>query len=1209
MGVKTHMTNIKKVISFVLILCMTSASIYPSAVFAADDAVYVGDDTVIFNRTFDPAEDWHEPVDEVMDVSVSYADAIYPGAVLTYDVIITNQAFSGSIRPLSVLRFGDEWSWDQSGDIPELTESSFTDGKASVTAAFQVDKSGLRAISFKVAGTRSDYSGDISITNIRLTNGEPVSEPPADVESKTWTFDDNVDGWTINEDDRAYAYTGESSVSHDNSTFDSGVLCFNVDFSNDSAEGWSEAKMYSYFDPFDLTGHNQISYDFYYNPSLMTTGSFQSKVYFSDSASGNGQISKEGEQLANGFIKVPVVISFAASNTTADHLMLSIVGSNTDYQGPVYIDNVTIGQKEGDGAGVDITRTPEGQTPIDVNQLTVPSSVSVADTDATDETKNLLAYLSAVGLTDKVIFGHQNDTHHKAGGTFEGSTYSDSKDLTGSIAGVAGIDSLSLIGDEYPGKISSNDPLYDADPVIGSANVSIDAAAAGAIITLSTHMPNFSIIQSRGQQADGSWDFSGYSPNDLSGNVMQRILPGGDLNEIFTSYLDIIVRYALILQANDTPVLFRPFHENNGGWFWWGAAGCTPENYKAVYRYLVDYIKSKGVHNFLYVYSPNGPFSDTADYESRYPGDGYIDIIAFDYYQNGQSTEQDSKTWINGPFTDTVKLVDQIAQAHNKPGLVSETGIITGTTLGDGVNWGCIAETGNKNLTWFNDVLEVVSESNLSYMLAWADFDTGNFDMTYRIDETKGHEMANDFIDFYNDPRSIFADGTNLTEALSITPPSVAPDTSESGYILSPVDGVYLTDGITMIAAVKNSVSDVSFILSDENGRSLTIAAALSDSGYYEAILSEGQLSLFSGAGTVSLVSSGATLNTVHVVFGEKPVKPKGVVDDFELYNGNDAQLQAAWAANSGANCGNTITLTETEKEINDFGMKFSYFLSAPPEGYTGRTISYSEDVSEYNALRLWIKPDGKSQKLVVQVTSNGEDFEVDLRDFASTTGDKIVTIPFAAFAGKNNGTFDPSKVTKVGLWVNSIPPDDQSFFLESVIYFDNIHFVVSDVQEITYEDITSEDVTPPEEPVTPPRGGGYRTSPAAPPEAWVTEAPAYAIIIRLTIDSKTYTKNGVAYMNDVAPYISGDDRTMVPLRLISEGLGAIVDWEADTRTVIITLNGKTLRVVVDQPLPNNMGTAVIRNDRTFVPIRYISESLGATVTWDAQTKTVVVMQ
>lgn len=63
-----------------------------------------------------------------------------------------------------------------------------------------------------------------------------------------------------------------------------------------------------------------------------------------------------------------------------------------------------------------------------------------------------------------------------------------------------------------------------------------------------------------------------------------------------------------------------------------GAVQTPAESYRSLYAYTRDYLESKGVHNMLYVYSPNGPLETEAEYMSRYPGDACVDILAFDYY-------------------------------------------------------------------------------------------------------------------------------------------------------------------------------------------------------------------------------------------------------------------------------------------------------------------------------------------------------------------------------------------------------------------------------------------------------------------------------------------------------------------------------------------------------------------------------------------------
>jgi len=84
----------------------------------------------------------------------------------------------------------------------------------------------------------------------------------------------------------------------------------------------------------------------------------------------------------------------------------------------------------------------------------------------------------------------------------------------------------------------------------------------------------------------------------------------------------------------------------------------------------------------------------------------------------------------------------------------------------------------------------------------------------------------------------------------------------------------------------------------------------------------------------------------------------------------------------------------------------------------------------------------------------------------------------------------------------------------------------------------------------------------------------------------------------------------MVPLRTVAEALGAQVNWIEATRTVTITgADGQLLSLQLDAPLPDGMGTPMIVNERTFVPIAYIAQMLGANVRWDEAARAVYIQQ
>ena len=134
----------------------------------------------------------------------------------------------------------------------------------------------------------------------------------------------------------------------------------------------------------------------------------------------------------------------------------------------------------------------------------------------------------------------------------------------------------------------------------------------------------------------------------------------------------------------------------------------------------------------------------------------------------------------------------------------------------------------------------------------------------------------------------------------------------------------------------------------------------------------------------------------------------------------------------------------------------------------------------------------------------------------------------------------------------------------------------------------------------TPPNTPQELPLPPQPAPPIIYEAPNLQTVIRLVINNLVYTVNNIPRISDVAPFIDPNHgRIMVPLRIIAEALGANVDWNENTREVIITKNNKTTILAVDTPLPDGMGTPIILNGRTLVPVRYVSEILGAVVEWD----------
>ena len=108
--------------------------------------------------------------------------------------------------------------------------------------------------------------------------------------------------------------------------------------------------------------------------------------------------------------------------------------------------------------------------------------------------------------------------------------------------------------------------------------------------------------------------------------------------------------------------------------------------------------------------------------------------------------------------------------------------------------------------------------------------------------------------------------------------------------------------------------------------------------------------------------------------------------------------------------------------------------------------------------------------------------------------------------------------------------------------------------------------------------------------------------VVATQIGSKTLFVNGKAYEKDAAPVIM-NNRTLVPIRFVTESLGGKVAWNGEAKEVILTIDGKEIKMTIDKTLEKYGVAPVIINDRTFVPVRFVTDELGATTVWDAASK------
>ena len=192
--------------------------------------------------------------------------------------------------------------------------------------------------------------------------------------------------------------------------------------------------------------------------------------------------------------------------------------------------------------------------------------------------------------------------------------------------------------------------------------------ARGGFVGMSMHPPNPWTSKS-------SWDVNNVSYEELT-------TPGSRANKRYQKWLRQVADILEELQKRNVTVLWRPLHEANGDWFWWGYGGAnpglTPEQYKALWRSLFQYfVEERGLHNLLWVYSSNVTTGhEVVRFDNAYPGGNYVDVVALDYYGDRLSAMRaDYKTL--GSFGKVVALSEYGPKSNSGGQLSAEAWLST----------------------------------------------------------------------------------------------------------------------------------------------------------------------------------------------------------------------------------------------------------------------------------------------------------------------------------------------------------------------------------------------------------------------------------------------------------------------------------------------------------------------------------------------------
>ena len=143
----------------------------------------------------------------------------------------------------------------------------------------------------------------------------------------------------------------------------------------------------------------------------------------------------------------------------------------------------------------------------------------------------------------------------------------------------------------------------------------------------------------------------------------------------------------------------------------------------------------------------------------------------------------------------------------------------------------------------------------------------------------------------------------------------------------------------------------------------------------------------------------------------------------------------------------------------------------------------------------------------------------------------------------------------------------------------------------------------------TPADGNGTAvTNPSDKDDDAGKDKPQEKTVIRMRIGNKNVTVDENMITNDAAPLLR-NDRTMVPIRIITETLGGKVDWNGMVKEVTLTIDGKEIKMTIGRTLEKYNVAPVIIDGRTYVPVRFVADELGAVVSWDDATKTVTIIK
>jgi len=342
-------------------------------------------------------------------------------------------------------------------------------------------------------------------------------------------------------------------------------------------------------------------------------------------------------------------------------------------------------------------------------------TTNLINKEASIETINL--YTNLESLKEKgFLFGHQDDLAYGVNWKYEEGK-SDIKEVTN--------DFPSLYGWDIAGLEKSSDVNIDGVPFEKMKQFIKESYDRGGVNTISWHMDN---------------PMTGKDAWDTTKNSLKSILPGEKNHDLYKSWLDKACTFFLSLKGSDgknIPIIYRPFHELTGDWFWWGKGNCTPEDFIAVWKFTIAYFKSKNINNLIYVYNTS-MVNSREEFLEFYPGENYVDILSFDNYEYNDPTKDDSYVLNNNKL---FGIMDQIVKEQHKLIALAEFGY----------------EAIPYDKFWTETLIKSIGTYKISFALAWRNhgWQESTQKMHYYV-PFKGQISEKDFVDFYSLDNTLF---------------------------------------------------------------------------------------------------------------------------------------------------------------------------------------------------------------------------------------------------------------------------------------------------------------------------------------------------------------------------------------------------------------------------------------------------------------------